>query len=44
MLSVGCEPIQFVSEEYFQDALTRSATSEYSKQPPFRNIHLWKQT
>ena len=26
------------------DVLTRSATSGYSKQPPFRNIHPWKQS
>jgi hypothetical protein len=40
MLSVGREPIQFVSEEYCQDASTRSATFEYDKQPPFRSIHM----
>jgi len=41
MLTLGHEPIQFVSEEYCHHVLTRSATSGCDKQPPFRNIHLW---
>jgi len=36
------EPMYLVSEEYCHHALTRSATSVCSKQPPFRNIHPWK--
>jgi len=38
MLTLGREPIEFVFEEYCSHALTRSATSGYDKQPPFRNI------
>ena len=34
MLSLGLEPMQFVYEEYFHHALTRSATSGCGKQPP----------
>ena len=33
MLTLGREPIQFVSEEYCHHALTRSATSGCDKQP-----------
>jgi hypothetical protein len=40
MLTLGREPIQFVSEEYGHHALTRSATSGCGKQPPFCNIHV----
>jgi len=36
--------MQFVSEEYRHHALTRLATSGCSRQPPFRNIHPWKQS
>jgi hypothetical protein len=42
MLTLGREPKYFVSEEYCYHALTRSATSGYDKQPPFRNIELCK--
>jgi hypothetical protein len=42
MLTMGIEPVQFVSKEYH--ALTRLATSGCGKQPPFRNIHPWKQS
>jgi len=41
MLTLGHEPIYFISEEYCHHALTRSAISGCGKQPPFRNIHLW---
>jgi len=42
MLTLGREPIEFVSEEYCHHALTRSATSGCDKQPPFRKIELCK--
>jgi len=38
MLTLGLEPMYFVSEEYCYRALTRSAASGCGKQPPFRNI------
>jgi len=44
MLTLGHEPLEFVSEEYCHQALTRSATSGWGKQPPFRNMHPWKQS
>jgi hypothetical protein len=44
MLTLGLERMKFVSEEYCHHALTRSVTSGFGKQPPFRNIHLWKQS
>jgi hypothetical protein len=42
MPALGLEPVYFVSEEYCHHALTRSGTSGCDKQPPFRNIPLWK--
>jgi hypothetical protein len=43
MLTLGLEPIQFVSEEYCQHALTRSATSGCGEELTFCSIHPWKQ-
>ena len=44
MLTLGIEPMYFVSEEYCHHVLKRLATSGCGKQPPFRNIHRWKQS
>jgi len=44
MPRLGLEQMQLISEEYSHYALTRSATSGCGKEPPFRNIHLWKQS
>jgi hypothetical protein len=44
MLSLGLEPMWFVSKEYCHHMLTRLATSGCGKQPPFRNIHPWTQS
>jgi hypothetical protein len=44
MLTLGHETIYFVFEEYCHHALTRSATSGYDRQLPFRNIQLCKQS
>jgi prophage antirepressor-like protein len=42
MLTLGLEPMWFVSEEYCHHALMRSAISGCGKQAPSRNIHPWK--
>jgi len=44
ILTLGLKPMYFVSEEYCHHVLTHSATSNCGKQPPFRNIHVWKQS
>jgi hypothetical protein len=44
MLTLGREPIEFVFEEYCHHMLTRSATSRFDQQAPFRNIQLCKQS
>jgi len=44
MLTLELETMCFVSKEYCHHTLTCSATSSCSKPPPFRNIHLWKQS
>jgi len=42
MLTLGIEPMWFVSEEYCYHVLMSLAISRCGKQTPFHNIYPWK--